>query len=180
MASTFGHGWAWARLKGDGKALTKMAARITRAPEEIFVKYYYQQITRIVFAARQIIIKRIETATTPTGRERAKRGGEPGRIESGTMKKRVWARVNKQGSGRYRADVGWLEGLPGYAIFQEHGTRGGIVAMDALREAGDYIEAEMNKLGRGGYKYRRDTNWDWNSPDSNGNSQGAPDWFSGN
>jgi hypothetical protein len=177
MASQFGHGWAWARLKGDGKALTKMAARISQAPDEIFVKYYYQQVVRIVFQARKLMLKTIDESTTPTGAARARRGGEPGRIDTGKMRKRVWARANKTGAGRYRADVGWLDGIPGYAIFQEHGTRGGIVAMNALQIAGDYIEEEMRKLGRGGYKYRRDTDWDWDAPDSRGNVQDPPAWL---
>ncbi len=181
--SVSGKSWAFIRLEGDrkqGGGLYQMAARISRAPEEIFVKYYYQKVQKIAFEARRIILNTIDESVTAKGIARARNGGKSGREVSGKMKKGVWARAYKASANRYRAEVGWLDGRPGYAIFQEHGTRNGIVAMDSLRKAGDYIEAEMDKLGRGGYKYRRDTNWDWSQNAGNGNDLGgAPDWFVG-
>lgn len=179
--SVSGHGWQFIRLGGRGKAdmPKKLANRITRAPEEIFVKYYFQKIQGIVAQARRIMIQTIDESVTEKGIERSRKGGKPGRRDTDKMRDSVWAKAYKEGT-RYRAEVGWLDGRPGYAIFQEHGTRNGIVGMDALRKAGDYIEAEMDKLARGGYKYRRNTDWDWNQNAGNGKDLGgAPDWFEG-
>lgn len=141
-----------------------MAVRVSRAPEEIFVKYYYRELVKIVFQARKIMLGIIDTAPTKSGKK--------GRNDTGTMRKGVWARVGKSDKGRYRAEVGWLTGRPGYAIFQEHGTRTGIIAMNALQAANDYVAQEMDKLASGGYKYSRNVQWDW---DAQGG--GAPDWL---
>lgn len=176
--SNTGHGWISIRISSDGKEIKKLAAAVVRKPEEILVKYYFQQVQRIAFEARRLMIKIINEAETETGRRRALKGGKPGRIETGRMVEKVWARAYKTGSGGIAATVGWLDGRPGYAVFQEHGTRGGIVAMNALRAAGDYIEQEMDKLSRGGYKYRRDTDWDWDAPNYGGEIKGPPDWYS--
>lgn len=181
--SVSGKSWRFIRIAGDAKqagGIYNMAARISRAPEEIFVKYYYQQIQKIVFQARRIMLRIIDESVTEKGLQRSRKGGNPGRVDTGTMRDKVWARAYKASNNRYRAEVGWLDGRPGYAIFQEQGTRNGIVAMNALREAGDYIEAEMDKLGRGGYKYRRNTDWDWSKNAADGTDLGgAPDWFVG-
>lgn len=176
--SNSGHGWMSIRLSSDGKEIKKLAAAVVRKPEEIMVKYYFQQVQRIAFEARRIMLKIIEEAETPTGRARALKGGKPGRIDSGNMASKVWARVYKTNRGGVAATVGWLDGRPGYTIFQEHGTRRGIVAMNALQAAGDYIEQEMDKLARGGSKYRRNTNWDWSAPTYGGEVPGPPDWYS--
>lgn len=156
-----------------------MAASIERAPEEFFVKNYYRQIQRIAFDARRLIVEIIEESETPTGQRRAASGqGRPGRVDSEDMLKAVWARISKVGDKSYRMDVGWLEGKPGYAIFQEHGTRTGIKAMNALNRAADYIEDEVNKLARGGSGSRANTDWDWNASGPGGrNLGGIPDWL---
>jgi hypothetical protein len=179
--SVSGHGWQFIRLGGTSKydMPKKLAAHIARLPNEILVTQYYREVQRIAFQARRLMLKVIEESVTETGRKRQLKGGKPGRIKSGDMHKFVWARVFRGGNGALVAQVGWLGGRPGYAIFQEYGTRTGIVAMNALQVAGDYIEQEMDKLGRGGYKYRRKNEWDWDAPGYNGTDLGGPpDWFS--
>lgn len=177
--SKSGHGWMSIRISGDGKEIEKLAAAVVRKPEEIMVKYYFQQVQRIVFEARRLMLEIITRAETETGKLRAARGGNgPGRIKTKKMIDAVWARAYKNGSGGVVGTVGWLNGRPGYAIFQEHGTRTGIVAMDALRQAGDYIEREMDKLGKGGFKYRRNTDWNWSEPTYGGQIKDPPDWYS--
>lgn len=173
--SLSGKSWIHIRISGDSQngGLKKMAARITRAPEEIFVKNYYQAVLKIVFQARQLMRQIIRESTTPTGAERAAKGkGESGRIDTAKMIDAVWARVSKPSKDKYRAEVGWLTGRPGYAIFQEYGTRNGIKGMGALQQASDYIAREMDKLGKGGSKYTRNVQWDWKSTPGE-----APDWL---
>jgi len=173
MASLSGKSWIHIRISGDkqNQGIRKMAARVTRAPEEIFVKYYYRELVKIVFQARTIMLNIIDNASTPTGQRR----GSQGRNKTGDMRKGVWARVSKVSDGKYRAEVGWLTGRPGYAIFQEHGTRNGIVAMNALQAASDYVSEQMDKLGRGGSRYTRNVSWDWDAQSADGG--GVPDWL---
>lgn len=179
--SRSGNGWAYIRVAGDQKSIKNLAARVTRAPEEIFVKYYYQKLTQIAFRARKLMIEIIERSETPTGRRRAARGGgESGRVDTGRMKSLVWARAHKVSTGKYRIEVGWLNDRPGYAIFQEHGTRGGIQAMNALKAASQYMAEESAKLGRGGSTYIRNTEWDWGAPLHSGETKSPPEWFVGN
>lgn len=178
--SVSGHGWQFIRLGGSGKydMPKKLAAHVARLPNEILVKHYYREVQRIAFQARRIMLQVIDESVTEKGLKRQQRGGKPGREDTGNMRKLVWARVFKAQNGALVAQVGWLTGRPGYAIFQEYGTRGGIVAMGALQKAGDYIEQEMDKLGRGGYKYRRKNEWDWDAPGYGGTDLGgAPEWF---
>jgi len=179
MPSKSGRSWANIRVQSDEKHLRNMAASIERAPEEFFVKNYYRHIQRIAFDARLLIIQIIEESETPTGERRVAKGaGRAGRIDTEEMLKAVWARIVKTGNKSYRMEVGWLEGKPGHAIFQEHGTRTGIKAMNSLNRAADFIEDEIRKLAAGGTGSRVNTDWDWNAPGPGGKSLGGiPDWL---
>ena len=83
-------------------------------------------------------------AVTETGR---KRGKNKGRYESGDMHDNF---IGTRGSGtkitrsgksvRFFFELGWLEGMPNYTLFQEFGTRNGIVGMNALARAREEIQ----------------------------------------
>lgn len=166
--SLSGKSWIFIRIGGksrfDPYAEAKLAARIIRAPREILVKNYYQTMLKAVFAARKLMREIIISSETETGRKRAAKGGKgPGRVKSGDMLDAVWARVVKEGDNKYVGEVGWLLARPGYPVFQEHGTRTGITAMNALQKAKDYVAREMRDAGRGGFKSSNNVQWDWDS-----------------
>ena len=84
----------------------------------------------------------IETSITPTGEDRAARGGHPGRIDSGNMLDQVRHDIHVRGDfPEDRAHIGewgWLDGHEKYFEIQEDGW-GSIKAMNAIRQS--YIEA---------------------------------------
>lgn len=84
----------------------------------------------------------IEMSTTPTGDERASRGGHPGRIDSGNMidevKHDIHAIGATAGSRVHVGEWGWLDGHEKYFEIQEDGWRN-IAAMDSIQQS--YIAA---------------------------------------
>lgn len=172
--SVSGKGWYQIRHGLDQTRfdLKKMQTRVTNAPAQA-AKGYANEIRKIAWRARELMQKIIMEAPNRTK-------GEPGRYDTGTMHKMVWANLVKNNDKSYSANVGWLAGKPGYAIFQEYGTRTGLVGMDALRQAQDFMFEEIRALNAGGRSYRTKTGWDWNASGAGGNDLGgAPSWYKG-
>lgn len=158
---------SWANIRNQAtsqRQMKAMIAQVTAIPRDLIEKKYFAAMTSIAWDARKLIQEIILESHTETGKERVRsgRGSEAGRYETGAMYNAVWANVRKAGKGgmSYSAQVGWLAGTPGYAVFQEQGTKSGIKGMRALETASQYIEDELRKLARGGRIYSRDTRWD--------------------
>ena len=48
---------------------------------------------------------------------------------------------------KYEFTVGWLDGTPGYSVFQEYGTKNGVAAMNSLQYTADFMRLELKHMG---------------------------------
>lgn len=115
-------------------------ARLAGFPEEVVMPRYFQFLQREVANAAEIMRSYIE------GHNFGDKNG-PGRVKTGKMRDSVKWEGRKDGKGIYRFRLGWLDGTPGYAIFQEQGTRNGVIAMNALGYTMDFLRTEIRLLG---------------------------------
>lgn len=72
------------------------------------------------------------------------KSGKAGRVETGNMLQSFDGAVTN-GRNEISGEVGWLDELPDYAIFQEYGTQF-VSAMYALRDASEEGWAEFTRL----------------------------------
>ncbi|WP_406245794.1 hypothetical protein ACI7YT_12190 [Microbacterium sp. M] len=84
------------------------------------------------------MIEILETAVTKTGLERAERGGQPGRIDSGDMRDAISSGIWGPRDTHIEGEWGWLKEVLDYFLYQENGTSD-FTAMGALQ--GSYVEA---------------------------------------
>lgn len=84
----------------------------------------------------------IETRGTP-------KSGKRGRIETGEMRDAVSHRTTKVARSQHRAEFGWIDKTPGWAVYQEHGfthVNGGKVAgMYSLSDASEIAREEARR-----------------------------------
>lgn len=143
--------WIPIRIRTERGKMMHMKNRIMGYPEEAMTKYYFQQLQSITASAADVMKNFIEydrSVRTPTGEARKARGGNgPGRKDTGTMINGITWRGEKISDAKYKFEFGWLNGEPGYAIFQEHGTKNGVRAMHALEYAAQFARTELGFLG---------------------------------
>lgn len=68
------------------------------------------------------------------------------RIDTWKMHNSVRSRPRQRAKDAYSLFVGWIDGKPGYAIFQEHGTRAGVVAMNSVSQTQEYMLSRIKQL----------------------------------
>lgn len=131
------------RLKDAGVGLRNLSTSL-RSSEEVVVSasgnFFQKMQARAGESLRETKVYIRTLATTPTGEKR----GYPnqGRYESGEMYRTF---IGTRGSGttkspsgkkvRFYFQMGWLERMPNYTLFQEFGTAKGVQAMNALDRA---------------------------------------------
>jgi len=151
--------WIDIRIKTEPANMKHVKARILGYPEEVLEKYYFQFLQYVAAAGADIGRQYIGSAAvnTPTGLGE----GRQGRVKSGDMQKNFKWSARKDGK-RYVVDIGWINGTPGYSIFQEHGTKNGIVGMNAVGYVTDWIRSELKFYEgfRKGTRVRNATSWD--------------------
>lgn len=153
--------WATIRTKTKASDFDAVRAKIMGWPEEVAEDVFYPQLEIIAQNGKARIREIIETSATKTGAERAARGGNgPGRIKTAKMYNSVRARVRKRKNG-FSAFVGWIDGTPGYASFQELGTANGVMGMNAIGQAREEMLMQIKGLARG--KYVSPVNYDFDS-----------------
>lgn len=146
-----GKDWFELKIKVPASDFNKVRVKIATWPEEVAAEVYRPQIKAIARAGAAYIKQIIEREETDTGRERARRGGNgPGRVKTGKMINAVSSRARDRAGGGVSATAGWLTGEPGYAIFQEMGTKNGVEAMDAIGQAHEFMLSELKRLANGG------------------------------
>lgn len=152
--------WMNIRVKTEASNFNYVRSKIEGWPSEVVEEFYWPALEAIAREGRDIIREIIEGAETPTGRERAARGeGEAGRIKSGKMYNSVTTRVRRRVKNGFSVFTGWINGKPGYSIFQEQGTRNGIEAMNAIGITEVWMLEQIKSLASG--KYRGSyQNWD--------------------
>lgn len=139
--------WLQIRIQTEPAKLQKMQSRIIGWPEEAFIKNYFQLLQNLTATAADVMRNYISDAktSTPTGIAQ----GRKGRVVTGEMMRGVTSNAGgnrgaiKQPNGKYLFKFGWLDGKPGYAVFQEWGTSNGIKAMNAQRYASEWVRKEL-------------------------------------
>lgn len=146
------------RVKTEASKFNAVRSKIEGWPKEVAQDIYFPALERIAQEGVDFIRFIILSATTMTGAQRANAGGNgPGRVDSGKMYEKVNYRARKRANNGFSLFVGWTNGTPGYAIFQENGTKNGVVGMEALRQAQQYMYSEAVKLANGGKVNRTKT-----------------------
>lgn len=141
--------WFNLRVKVPTQQLNSTRNIIRAWPQKVAAEVYYPKLTQIAQEGRDYMRYIILAASTPTGVKRQGQGGNgPGRVNTGQMFDSVRYRV-RQNKYNYSATIGWLDGKPGYAIFQELGTKNGVVGMNAVAQANEYMLSEIRALAAG-------------------------------
>lgn len=147
MPSVTGRSWLDIRIQTENENRNAVRNKIMGWPEEVAQKRYWpalQQIGRNGVQFQRSIIERLD------------------RIDTGDMKRGVKMRANKRAGNAFTLFVGWVDGRPGYSIFQEHGTRSGVVAMDSIAQTREYMLSQIEQLARGGRVEAADTSFQGN------------------
>lgn len=156
-----GADWIPLRVQAEPNAAKKLKATIEGFPELVMEKYYFQILQQIVSTYVESARLAIETSkgldtATPTGEARKARGGRgPGRADTGKMVANLKWKGRKEGN-KYVFEIGWLDRVPGYSVFQEYGTSNGVRAMNSLPYILDGIRSELKlyEVGKGGARFR--------------------------
>lgn len=132
--------------------MRNVQAKIEGWPNEAFVKYYFQALQSLTAEAARVMKDYIASSAVSTDTGQAQ--GREGRVKTGTMKDGIKSNASGGRGGikqnnKYLFLFGWLDGTPGYAIFQEWGTRNGITAMNSQRYAAEWARKELKSLGKG-------------------------------
>lgn len=117
---------------------------------------FMQKLSAEAYRETKTYIK--DLATTPTG---IRRGSPRGRYDTGAM---YDAFIGTLGGGttaggkyKFRFELGWLNGQPGYTLFQEYGTAGGVKGMEALERGREELQwAQENYLSGDLKAFQRD------------------------
>jgi hypothetical protein len=143
--------WLVIRTKTEGDNFNAVRSRILTWNNDVAIPYYQQKLRGVASRGAKLIRQIIIDSTTPTGEQRKEAGGNgPGRINSKDMYNAVgWKVSAKQARKNYSLRVGWVDGRPGYAIFQEHGTRNGVAAMNAIQQAQEQMLTEIRAMSNG-------------------------------
>jgi len=141
------------RVKTEAANLNAVRSKIRGWPQHVARTVYWPQLNRITAEGVALGQEIIRTSYTPTGKSRAARGaGEAGRIDTGNMIKSFTARNRETAGESFSSFVGWIYGKPGYSIFQELGTRNGIVGMNAIGQVQEYMLSEIRKMAKGRFE----------------------------
>lgn len=149
--------WFDIRIQTEMENRNAVRNKIMGWPNEVAQEVYWPELQKIGRSAvafqRDILLR----STTRTGEERAQHGGRPGRYKTGDMYKAIRMRANKRANNAFTLFVGWQDGKPGYAIFQEHGTKNGVEAMDSVQQTKEFILSQLQVLSRSGRVTAADT-----------------------
>lgn len=132
--------WIDIRLKTEPSHMKHVRNRIFAYKDQVVEKYFFQFLQYL--AATGADIGRNYIASSAVSTDTGRREGRQGRIKTGEMQRNFKWRVNKEGK-RYNVDIGWVDGEPGYSIFQEQGVTGGVVGMNAIGYVTDWVRQEM-------------------------------------
>jgi len=159
--------WISIRVKTEPAKMKHVKGRIEGFPQQAIGKYFFQQLQSMTASGADVMKNFIgpqghPSVRTNTGHERKARGGNgPGRVDTGLMRDSIKWTGRKLGNGNYRFEFGWLNGTPGYAIFQEQGTKNGVRAMNSIGYATEFMRNELRMLGQNRAASRAVRNAQW-------------------
>ena len=144
--------WLNIRVKIQGDNLDTVRSKIRGWPEKVAEEVYWPALAAIAAEGADYIRFIILDSKTETGEKRVAAGGNgPGRVDTGNMFDMVGYR-NRKTKGGFSSFVGWVNGRPGYALFQDLGTKNGVKAMNAISQAQEYMLMRMLELAKGQYE----------------------------
>jgi hypothetical protein len=149
--------WLPIRVKAEGAKRQYLRNRILGFPDEAMGKYYFQRLQSVVASGVDVMRNFItydRSVWTETGIQRAKRGGDKGRNDTGAMVAAISWTGGKVEKHKYKFELGWLDGEPGYSIFQEQGTKNGVKAMNSLAYVMDFMRQELKLMGENPRAFR--------------------------
>ncbi len=145
--------WGKARVKVEPAKMKYVQGKIEGFADKALGPYFFQFMQKMMPEAVDVMRHYLEAKPnwTPTGEARKARGGDgPGRVDSGDMQRAIsWRQVPTGIKGYYRFQLGWVNGEPGYSIFQEQGTKNGVKGMNSIAYTTDWLEREAALMGRG-------------------------------
>lgn len=137
--------WIDIRVQTEQAKIKYVKSEIEGFAEKAIGPYFFQFMQSMMPEAVDVMQSYIRYQAGKTTKT-----GKPGRVETGEMWEQVtWRQIPTGKKGFYRFELGWLNGTPGYAIFQEQGTRNGVVAMDSIGFTTMWLRSELKLLGRG-------------------------------
>ena len=150
--------WIDIKIKTEPQNMKYVSNRILGYPEQVLEKYYFQFLQYLAATGAEIGRNYIGSTavSTPTGQGE----GREGRVKTGEMQKNFKWSARKEGK-KYIVDVGWINAVPGYSIFQEQGTKNGIVGMNAIGYVTDWMRSELKFYDgfRKGTRVRTPAEW---------------------
>lgn len=156
--------WLPIRIKTEPAKMKHVQARIEGFPEQAVEKFLFQRLQSITAMGADVMrnyIKYERRLVTKTGLARVAKGGKYAtRVDSERMVDSVKWEGRKVGN-KYKFRFGWIDGEPGYSIFQEHGTSNGVVGMESLAYAMEFVRRELHLLEttRSAYKTTKASPW---------------------
>lgn len=149
--------WFDIRVKTEASKFDAVRSKIMGWPEEVAKEVYWPMLEQIGLEGKAFIQQII---ATDQNTKKFREGGGEGRIKSGLMYRSVKSRARERKNG-FSLFVGWIDGRPGYSIFQEYGTRNGVVGMDAIGQAQEYMLSRLRAMAAGAYSgSNRDINFE--------------------
>lgn len=149
--------WLGIRIKTEPQNIKYVKGRIEGYPQEAFQKYFFQALQSMASQGVDVMRTYIETYSWYDSKGNKRRG----RVDTGFMRDSVKWSGRKLENGNYRFEFGWLEGKPGYAIFQEQGTKNGVQAMNAIAYATEFMRNELRLMGNNPRSYKGVPNSTW-------------------
>lgn len=153
--------WGSARVKTEQSKMKYVQGLIEGYAEKAIGPYFFQYLQSMMPEAVDVMQQYLNERPnwTETGIKRRAMGGNgPGRVKSGDMQRAIsWRQIPTGRKGYYKFQVGWVNGEPGYAIFQEQGTKNGIKAMNAIGYTTEWLRNEIALMGRGNRAIRTTT-----------------------
>jgi hypothetical protein len=149
-----------AKIEINKSQLSSLSQKIYAYPEKVAFPNYFQAMQSLVANAAEVgrgYIQFNPNVITPTGEKRVASGvgRYATRYVSGDLAAGFkWVGV-KTNNRKYTFKMGWVTGEPAYSIFQEYGTKNGIVGMDALGYATEFLRKELKILEVKGATYGR-------------------------
>jgi hypothetical protein len=138
--------WFNIKVKTEASQFDKVRTKILGWPEEVAREVYWPELEKIgqegVELIRFLILSNKDT-------KKYERTGVPGRVDTGRMVDSVTSRARERSGNSFSLFVGWIRGEPGYAIFQEQGTKNGVRALNAIGQAEVYMLERLRGLSKG-------------------------------
>lgn len=141
--------WGSIRVKVNANDFDYVRTKIEGFPDEVSKELIEPAIRKIAAEGAEMIRQLVETDKNTRKYEET---GIEGRMDTKLMRNSVRYYYRNRKKNGFSLFVGWERGLPGYAIFQEQGTKAGVRALNSIPQAQEFMLSELRKLASGNYR----------------------------